>query len=205
MDTVWPFILEHAQFAHWFVFGLLMLAGLNFPISEDLVVIASGVLASTLVPENTWKIFLGLFLGAYLSDWMVYWMGRLLGPKLWQIPWFARVFRPQRLKQIGEYYHRYGFLTLLVGRFIPFGVRNCLFATAGLGRMNFLKFLIADGVACLLSTSTIFTLAYFCGKNTSYLMKFFNIGIFLAFLIAVLIYLWYRKSRRISAFKQDSD
>src|SRR5262249_11036689 len=137
MDTLFPFIQEHAQYAHWVVFGLLMLAGLNFPISEDLVIIISGVLASTVVPENTWKLFAGVFLGAYLSDWVVYWMGRKWGVKLWNIPWFSRILEPKRLVQIGKYYQKYGVLTLLVGRFIPFGVRNCLFATAGMGKMSF--------------------------------------------------------------------
>jgi membrane-associated protein len=134
MDSLFSFIQDHAQYAHWVVFGLLMLAGLNVPISEDLLIIISGVLASTVVPQNTWKLFMGVFLGAYLSDWVVYWIGRQWGSHLWRIPWFARIFQSKKLKQIELYYERYGILTLLVGRFIPFGIRNCLFATAGMGK-----------------------------------------------------------------------
>ncbi len=36
------FIFSHAYLAHWVIFGLFMLAGLNFPISEDLLIIAGG-------------------------------------------------------------------------------------------------------------------------------------------------------------------
>ena len=50
MEFLFSFIQENAHYAHWAVFTLLMLAGLNFPISEDLIVTVSGVLASTLVP-----------------------------------------------------------------------------------------------------------------------------------------------------------
>lgn len=195
MDTLFPFIQDHAAYAHWVIFGLLMLAGLNFPISEDLLVIISGVLASTLVPENTWKLFLGVFFGAYLSDWVVYWLARLWGTQLWRMKWFARIFNERRLKQIETYYDRYGVLTLIVGRFIPFGVRNCLFATAGIGKMRFWKFALADGIACLSSNAALFTLSFFCGKNSAYLIKYVNVVIFSLFLIALIGFIWYKRTK----------
>jgi len=199
MELILPFIQDHAPHAHWFIFGLLMLAGLNIPISEDILVIISGVLASTFIPENTWKLFVAVFLGAYLSDWVVYWLGRLWGPHLWRIRWFARLFKPKRLEQIKQYYEKYGVLTLLVGRFIPFGFRNCLFATAGMGKMRFTKFLIADGIACLLLNAALFSIAYFCGKNCSYLVRYLNITIFATFVIALIALFWYKKSKTISS------
>ncbi len=195
MDLI-PFIVDHAQYAHWVVFGLLMLAGLNVPISEDLLIVISGILASTVVPENTLKLFLGVFLGAYISDWVVYWMGRYFGPKLWKISWFARVFHPKKLEKIERYYQKYGSVTLLVGRFIPFGVRNCLFASAGMGKMHFGKFLLADGIACFCSNMTLFLLAYFCGKNCSYFVKYANIVIFSLFLVALISLIWYKRIKR---------
>lgn len=198
-ETLLPLIQDHAPHAHWFIFGLLMLAGLNFPISEDLLIIISGVLASTLVPENTWKLFTAVFLGAYLSDWVVYWIGRLWGSHLWKLPWFARLFKPKRLDQIKQYYAKYGILTLLVGRFIPFGVRNCLFATAGLGKMSFTKFLIADGIACFLSNTAVFTIAYFFGKNSSYFFQYANVAVFITFVIALIVFIWYKKTKTISS------
>lgn len=205
METILLFIQNHVQYAHWMVFGLLMLAGLNLPISEDLLIIVCGVFSSTIAPENTWKIFTFLFLGAYLSDWMVYWIGRLWGSNLWRISWFARLFHPKRLKQIERYYKQYGVLTLLVGRFIPFGVRNCLFATAGMGKMHFGKFLLGDGLACLLSNTALFTLSYFCGKNLSHLMKYVHITIFLVFLIALIVFIWYKRGKSLSSAEKEAD
>ena len=196
MDTLLQFILEHAQYAHWIVFGALMLAGFNVPISEDLMIILSAVLAATVVPENTALLFLGVFLGCYLSDWVCYWIGRRLGPKLWNFSWFARTFDRKRLDQIHCYYEKYGFWTLVIGRFIPFGVRNCLFLTAGLGKMSFPKFILSDGIACIISNATLFTIAYYAGKNYTPLIQFlktFNLFIFAVFLVSIIGIIWYKK------------
>lgn len=190
------FIFEHAQLAHWWVFSLLMLAGLNFPISEDFLIIVSGVLASTIVPENTWKLFVAIFLGAYLSDWMVFGVGRWLGPNLKRVKWFSRFFREEKIKKIQKYYKKYGTLTLIIGRFIPFGIRNALFVTAGIGKMRLLKFLLIDGIACLISNAALFSLTFFCGRHYSYILKSVNIILFALFAIALVGFIWYKKRRK---------
>ncbi|MBX7067175.1 MAG: DedA family protein [Parachlamydiales bacterium] len=199
MDSLIQFIFENAPYAHWIVFSALMLAGLNVPISEDLMIIFSAVLAATVVPENTYKLFMGVFLGAYISDWACYWLGRHFGPKLWNIKWFARSFDRKKIDQIHEYYNKYGFMTLLVGRFIPFGVRNGLFLTAGLGKMPFGKFLLSDGIACVISNTVLFTLAYHVGKNYEVLIsmvKTFNIFLFSAFAVAGIAFFWYKRRKK---------
>jgi membrane protein DedA with SNARE-associated domain len=198
MATIIQFIFEHAHLAHWLIFGALMLAGINVPISEDLMIIISAVLAATVVPENIYILFTAVFLGCYLSDWVCYWIGRKFGPKLWHIRWFAKTVKPKRLDQIHRYYEKYGFLTLLVGRFIPFGVRNCLFLTAGIGRMHFGKFILSDGIACIASNVTLFSIAYYAGKNYESILPFlktFNLVIFAIFALFIIGVIWYKKRR----------
>ena len=58
--------------------------------------------------------------------------------------------------QIENYYTKYGVVTLLIGRFIPFGVRNCLFVTAGIGKMRFWKFISQMASPVLLQTQLFF-------------------------------------------------
>lgn len=198
METIYSFILDHAVYAHWVIFGLFMLAGFNLPISEDILIILSGVLASTVIPENGWKLFTAVFLGAYLSDFIPYYLGYRFGGNLWKIPWFSRMIKPHRLDQIKHYYDKYGVLTLIFGRFIPFGVRNCLFLTAGIGKMKVLKFALSDGIACLLSNSLLFAITYSFGKNHKVLiegMKWMNIALFSAFIIALITAFWYKRNR----------
>lgn len=196
MDFLIQLITDHAAYAHWIVFGALMLAGINVPISEDLMIIISALLAATIVPENTEKLFIAVFLGCYISDWASYWIGRSFGRKLWDIKWFAKTVDAKRLEQIQNYYKKYGFWTLLVGRFIPFGVRNCLFLTAGMGKMSFPKFLLSDGIACIISNTVLFSIAYSLGKNYQSLIsgiKFFNIFIFALFVVLVISVIWYKR------------
>lgn len=200
------FIFEHASYAHWIVFGALMLAGFNVPISEDLMIIFSAVLAATVVPENTAKLFAAVFLGCYLSDWVCYWIGRKLGPKLWNISWFAKTFDRKRIDQIQKYYAKYGFRTLLIGRFIPFGVRNALFLAAGLGKMHFGKFILSDGIACAISNTTLFLLAYHGSRNYQALIagaKTFNLFLFSAFVVSIIGLIWYKRKKKAQAEKED--
>lgn len=199
MESIIQFVFEHAQYAHWIVFGALMLAGLNLPISEDLMIIFSAVLAVTVVPENTYKLFLCVFLGCYLSDWVAYGIGRRFGPKLGNIKWFAKTFDQKKIERVHHYYEKYGFLTLIVGRFIPFGARNVLFLTAGLGQMPFKKFILSDGIACALSNTVLFTLAYMVGKNYEVLLsglKIFNISLFSAFIVSIIAFIWYKRKKK---------
>ena len=199
MESIINFILENAQYAHWIIFGSLMLSGLNIPISEDLLIIISAFLASSVIPKNLYILFAAVFLGAYLSDWMVYWIGRFLGIKLWKIKWFKKSLPKRKLAKIKLFYKKYGFFTLLIGRFIPFGARNCLFFTAGMTRMNFAKFVISDGIACFCSNITLFLIAYSIGRNYStffYHVKKFNIFIFLLFIFTIISFICYYIKKR---------
>jgi membrane protein DedA with SNARE-associated domain len=199
MEALAEIIFSHLGYAHYIMFGLLLLAGLNVPISEDFILILSGMLASTVMPEQTTTLFIWVFLGAYLSDWEAYWIGRWLGKRIFRVPWLAKRLPRRRIAQVGLFYKQYGVWTLLIGRFIPIGVRNCLFMAAGIGRMHFGKFLLSDGLACLVSNTTLFFLAYSFGRN--YLMLYdlvlaFNTVIFSVFaLILSAGLLWWGRRR----------
>ena len=199
LQSITNFIFEHANNAHWIIFSALLLAGLNLPISEDVLIIISAILASTIIPEKTMKIFLFVFMGCFLSDWIMYWIGRLLGPKLWHLKWFNKIFPKKRLDQSKNFYDKYGFFTLFIGRFIPFGVRNALLFTAGLGKMSFKKFLLSDGIACACSNSVLFSLTYILGRNLETLLpiiKKFHFIIFGLFGLTLIILFWYHKKRK---------
>ena len=188
-----PHLLEiiqaHVHLAPYLIFGALMLAGLNIPISEDAMIFCTAILA-TEYPEHLYPLFIGLFAGAFLSDIPAYWIGRILGPRFWRIPWFARVLTKHRLQKMHHYFKDYGILTLIVGRFIPFGVRQALFMTAGLSHMNFAKFFVGDFIASSLSVTTYFLLYYHIGypairyvHKSNKLLFFSFIGIILLLLL----------------------
>jgi len=201
MESIIDFIFANAPHAHWIIFSSLLLAGMNIPISEDLMIIISAILASTVIPENALILFIFLFMGCYFSDSIAYWIGRSLGRKLWNFKWFAKLISKKRLNQAQKYYENHGFLTLLIGRFIPFGIRNTLFITAGMGKMSYGKFLMSDGIACFCSNATLFLLTYMVGKNYRVLLdhlKIVKIVVFILFIAVCIFLIWYYKKRRQS-------
>lgn len=201
IETLLQLLTENATHAHWVFFSLLMLAGFNLPISEDLVVLSSAVVAATVSPENTYKIFAFVFMGCYLSDWVSYWIGRVVSPWLRKRKMLVKIVDNRRIVKVNRFYERYGVSTLLFGRFIPFGVRNFLFMSAGMVRMNFLKFILIDGIACLLSNTIWFTIAYSLAENYKVVlayMKRTNIiifSVFAFFVLGIIAYKIYKKRK----------
>jgi len=199
METLLQWLSLHADNAHFIIFGLLVLTGFSLPISEELMLIATGVLASSVIPDNTIHLFLAGLLGCYFSDCVAYWLGRRMGVKLYNVKWLPFSLTEKRVAKMKWFYDNYGFLTLFVGRFIPFGVRNCIFMTAGIGKMHFGKFAASDAVGCLFFSTLIFALAYSFGKNyeiVSQVMHQSNLIIFALFLVGAIgvgMYFAFRK------------
>ncbi len=199
MDTLIDWIVKHAATAHWFIFASILLAGLNIPISADVIIIISAILAATVVPENVWLLFFSVFIGCALSAQLAYWTGRLIGPQLLRIRYFAKLLQPARLAKIQAFYENHGFSTLIIGRFIPFGVRNAIFMTTGISKANFGKFVLRDSIACFIWTATCFSIFYALGNNYQQLKAYVhivNILLFAAFSIAVIAFVWYKKTRK---------
>lgn len=195
MEEIISFIQSNIQYAHWIIFGTLLLAGLNIPVSEDLMIFTSAVLAKK-HPEYMTELFLGVFAGAYLSDLICYTLGLKLGPKLWDIKWFAKMVSKKKVDTVHDFYEKYGVLTLIIGRFFPFGVRNALFLTAGIGKMNFLKFALSDLLACVISTVSFFYLYYTYGETMIEYVKQGNIILFSVGAVVLVGYFLFRKRRK---------
>lgn len=174
MEAIFSYICEHAHQAPWIMFCLLLLSGLNIPISEDIMLIGGGAIAATCLPEHTLSLYFWIFLGCYLSAWEAYWLGRLLGPRLYRIPLFKSIVTRKRLELLRNYYAKFGVFTFIVGRFCPGGIRNALFLSSGLTKMPFYLFILRDGVACLLSSFILFNIGYRFAANIDHIIYYFH-------------------------------
>ncbi len=174
MESILAFASQNAESAHWLFFFLILLGGLNVPISEDVVMITAGAIASTYVPELAKYQFAWLFLACWIAAWEAYWIGRLLGPAMYRIRWFNRILTPKKIASLHYYYEKFGIFTFIVGRFIPGGVRNCLFMSSGLGKMPFITFIRRDFPACLISAGFLFYLGYLFGQNADSIIAAFK-------------------------------
>lgn len=159
MESLLVWLVELGPHAPLIIFALLVITGFSLPLSEDLLLLASGALASTILPEYTVQLFCAAFFGSFISDCIAYGLGRMVGDKIYQMKAAGKMHR------LAAFYKKYGVLTLFVGRCIPFGIRNGVFMTAGAAKMQFYKFVITDGISCLGFSSLLFYLAYSCGKN----------------------------------------
>ncbi|MBT3981382.1 MAG: DedA family protein [Bacteriovoracaceae bacterium] len=184
MEDILQYIQSHIAMAPWIVFFLLTSAGFQLPVSEDILIFTCGILAAK-NPEYFWQFFLALYLGAYFSDLIAYWMGRMLGPRLWDIKFFAKMIPHEKFIKVGHYYEKYGVATLLLGRFIPFGVRNMLFVTAGIGKMNFTRFALTDFISCTISVSVMYSCVFYFGEIVIEYIKKWNIAIFSIAIVTV--------------------
>jgi membrane protein DedA with SNARE-associated domain len=200
MNGLITYIVAHAGLAHWFAFGAILLAGVGVPVSIDLVLLICAILAATVIPENLWILFIFCTLGCLFAAWIAYGMGRILGKTLLQLSFFRKVVPQKKLDQAKNFYEKHGLATLMICRFIPFGIRNCLFISAGMSKMSFVKFALRDALACLTWCSLAFFLFYSLGQNYQLLyhyVKTFNIVIFSLFGIASIVFIWVKRKKAL--------
>lgn len=197
IENIMQMIQNNVEMAPYISFGLLLLAGFNIPVSEDALLFINAILAAK-NPDQKYYLFTGVFLGAYFSDLICYWLGRTLGPKLWKIKFFANMVNPKSVDRLSGFYNRYGVMTLIIGRFIPFGVRNGLFLTAGISKMDARKFALGDLVASTITCSIFFTLYFNYGESVIEFVKKFNIIIFSVALAVSASYFFVKKRQKMT-------
>lgn len=192
-------ILGLAPYTHYISFGLIMLAGFNIPISEDIVFIISASIAATMAPQNAPYIFAGCFLGAYLSDIVAYAIGRyginkiLFSKIMIRSKIVNREKVEDKIETIRGYFARYGGKTLFFARFVPFGVRNVTFMTCGLIKMKLTKFMLIDLCAATCTSIILFYLGYSFGNNYEMIFpylrryKFIIFGLFIAVIVLLVL------------------
>jgi len=165
--------------------GGLLLAGLNLPASEDLIIITGALLCHkkpSLMPATLAAIFTGVF----ATDFFVYWVGTKVRKGTGKSKFFTRLIPEKAMDKMHRYLNKYGILTFIVGRFIPFGFRNTLFFTSGFFNLKFRAFVIYDVIAALISVNTLFFLAYRFGEVVKKPIKIAGIILFFALVSAII-------------------
>lgn len=201
MEAFFDYLCSHLHLAPWLILALFLLAGFNIPVSEDFLVIASAVLASQWMPEKTLLLFTVVFVGSYVSDWEAYAIGRYLAYRRKKNGKKSVWLSSSKAQKIKSLFDRYDGWALFFGRFIPFGVRNILFMLSGAKKMPFRRFLLIDGIACIISNILMFSLAFNAGKNWQEIMETVRssqtyLGLAIAFVLLVIGLFLYQKSSK---------
>ena len=153
-----------ALYVYGGVFAALVAAGVGFPMPEEVPVVTAGALAGHALqdPGNSirWWILLPLcILGVVISDGLLYLVGRTFGLRVLTFPFMAGLLPRERLERIQKNFQKHGVLILLFARILP-GIRSPIFLTAGIMKLSWKRFLLADGIYAVPGVSLLFFLAF---------------------------------------------
>lgn len=196
------FFVEYGYAA---VFFVLVICGFGVPIPEDLTLVTGGVI-SGMGYTNPHMMFAVGMLGVLVGDGIMFAAGRIWGQKILRFKPIARIMTPKRYAQVQEKFDKYGNWVLFVARFLP-GLRTAVFVTAGISRkVSYLRFLIMDGLAALISVPVWIYLGEYGAHNIDWLMaKMHSLqsGIFVILGIgaAVVAWIWWKKRQRIQFYR----
>jgi membrane protein DedA with SNARE-associated domain len=147
------------QFTYLGIFAVLVLGSLGVPIPEEMAIIAAAVLSHEGLAR--WWLALPVCLVGVLSgDMVLYWVGRHWGEDILNWRMARLVLTRKREQWLKAAYRRHALKTIVTARHVT-GLRAAAFLTAGMARVPFWKFIVADAGAAVLGVPLGFGLAYF--------------------------------------------
>jgi len=200
MDLLQQLIRIFAENGYIAVFIALMICGAGLPLPEDITLVAGGVIAG-LGYANVHAMFALAMFGVLLGDSAIFMLGHHYGARILQWRFVARVLTPERYVMVQEKFDRYGNRMLFFARFLP-GMRTTVYLTAGTThRVSFLRFLLIDTLAALISVPFWVYLGFFGADNHEWLMKWMHRGqsslwALLGIVLLIGLVLWWRRRRR---------
>lgn len=103
-----------------------------------------------------------LLVAAILGDTLNYHIGKYLGPKVLKNE-NSRILKKQHLDKTQRFYERYGGKTIIIARFVPI-VRTFAPFLAGVGAMNYSKFLSYNIIGAFIWVFSLCFAGYFFGE-----------------------------------------
>lgn len=176
-----------------------LLAGFFLP--GDSLLVTAGVFAAVDGALNIWILNGLLIAAAIMGDTTGYWIGYHLGPRIFNKQ-DSLLFHKDHLMRSQKFYEKYGAKTIVIARFVPI-VRTFAPTVAGVGRMDYKKFLsynIFGGIGWVAGMTFI---GYFLGNSVPNIEKKIHIVIpvviFLSILPIVKEWFDHRKEKKSAA------
>ena len=163
-DTYLPGIITTYGFWTYFIlFAIIFLeTGLVvFPyLPGDSLLFVAGALAGAGLLRVEVLIPL-LIAAAVIGDSVNYWIGHTTGMKVFEKNY--SLVKKEQLKKTEDYFARYGGLTIVIARFVPF-IRTFAPFLAGVGKMSYRWFLMYNVLGAILWISGFILAGYFFGS-----------------------------------------
>ncbi|MGC4934432.1 DedA family protein [Gordonia sp. DT30] len=168
-----------------------LLAGLIMP--SEAVLLAAGV-AAAIGPTNIGWLVVVVALCAVAGDATGYWIGRHGGQRLKDSA-LGRRFGEQRWDSAGYRLEHSGLLVVGTGRWIGY-VRTIVPRMAGITRMNFARFGVADAVGALSWAAAVLLVGYFAGAVLGATILLYAVIAMVAAVVVFYIVTWLLRRRR---------
>jgi membrane-associated protein len=110
---------------------------------------------------NVEILIVSLIVAAVLGDSVNYWIGHKVGMKILTLRYC--LVKKEQLEKTEEYFARYGGLTIVIARFVPF-IRTFAPFLAGIGKMSYRWFITYNVIGAVLWISGFLLAGYFFGS-----------------------------------------
>jgi membrane protein DedA with SNARE-associated domain len=147
------------RFTYLGILAALLLGSLGVPIPEEMPIVAAGILSHEGL-ARWWLALPVCVLGVLAGDVVLYWAGRRWGERLLRWRVVRHVLTRARAEWLKAAYREHAMKTVVMARHVT-GLRAAAFLTAGIARVPFWKFILADAAAATVSVPLAFGLAYF--------------------------------------------
>jgi membrane protein DedA with SNARE-associated domain len=147
------------RFTYLGILAALLLGSVGVPIPEEMPIVAAGILSHEGLAQ-WWLALPVCVLGVLAGDVVLYWAGRRWGERLLRWRVVRHVLTRARADWLKAAYREHAMKTVAMARHVT-GLRAAAFLTAGIARVPFWKFILADAAAAAVTVPLAFGLAYF--------------------------------------------
>lgn len=166
----------------------------GFFLPGDSLLFTAGLLASQGYLNIVGLVVISV-IAAILGNSVGYYTGKKVGPALFSKK-KSFLFSPRRVTEAHSFFEKEGPQSLILARFIP-AIRTFVPIAAGIGKMNYRKFLIFNGLGGLFWGIGVPVLGYTLGKKVPNIDKYLLPIILVIIILSALPVLFaYFKSRR---------
>lgn len=143
---------------------------------------------------DLWTLLISLSIAGILGDTVNYHVGKYLGPKVFERE--SRFFKKEYLIQTQMFFDKWGAFTIVAARFAPI-VRTFAPFVAGVGKMNYRRFLSYNVIGGIVWVATFILAGHFFG-NMPAVKRNFHIVIFGVIGVSLIPIVWPWISSRLN-------
>ncbi len=183
MDAILGLI---GTFGYGVVFLIVMSESAGLPVPGETSLLIAAALAAT-GQLNIFGVIAAAAAAAILGDTGGYWVGRKYGVALLRRYGKVLRFEEDKFQKAEAFFAKHGEKTVFLGRFVPVG-RIFSAVLAGIGKMNYPRFLAWNATGGIVWATLMGTLGYVFGHNLRMIEQIVQRGGF-ALLFAIILFL----------------